>query len=61
MPGTADTVRLHLEPSHAFALIEADRAGLRNWIRRTFDLVPAGTESRHIDWDTLAHRLLSER
>lgn len=60
-PGGAGTVRLRLGPSHAFALFEADRAGLRTWIRRTFDLVPAGTESRHIDWDSLAHRLLSDR
>jgi hypothetical protein len=40
-------------------VVTAPARGLDTFLRRTLELVPAGTEERHLDMDATVHRLLS--
>lgn len=56
LPG--DRVYIALSSPDGQALLEAPAAVLREFLRRTWDLVPAGTESGHLDIDAALAALL---
>ncbi|MFE7776311.1 SsgA family sporulation/cell division regulator [Streptomyces sp. NPDC057445] len=53
-------VHIRIGPAHACALFETDRTGLRAWLQQTCLIVPSGSESDRINWDTLTQRLLTD-
>ena len=57
-PGGSHLVRLRLGPVEACAVLEFEHQVLASWLESTFDLVPAGTEARHVNWDETIARLL---
>jgi hypothetical protein len=48
---------LRLRGTDGEATFEADLEMLRTWLDRTYQAVPAGTESGHVDWDAVADLL----
>lgn len=56
LPG--DRVHIALSSPDGQALLEAPAADLRAFLRRTWDLVPVGTESEHVDVDAALAALL---
>lgn len=56
--GRRVTLGIHLDVRRSPAVLEADVAPVRDWLVGTFQLVPAGTEGDHIDWDEEAARHL---
>ncbi|MFH9725877.1 SsgA family sporulation/cell division regulator [Streptomyces sp. NPDC017254] len=48
--GLEGRVRMRLGTAGAFAVVDVDRAGLRNWLAETYVAVPEGGEAARIDW-----------
>ncbi|MEK9521022.1 SsgA family sporulation/cell division regulator [Streptomyces sp. NPDC087908] len=48
--GKEGVVRMRLGPVEAFAAVDVDRAGLRNWLAETYAAVAEGEEAARIDW-----------
>ncbi|MEU9859228.1 SsgA family sporulation/cell division regulator [Streptomyces sp. NPDC047971] len=48
--GREGRVRMRLGPVGAFAVVDIDRAGLRNWLGGTYAAVAEGEEADRIDW-----------
>ncbi|MFD3531912.1 SsgA family sporulation/cell division regulator [Streptomyces sp. NPDC058664] len=48
--GRDGRVRMRLGDAGAFAVVDVDRAGLRNWLGETYAAVPEGEEVARIDW-----------
>jgi len=54
-----DQLCLALSSPHGNALLEADLATVRDFLARTWEIVPAGTEIAHIDMDAELEDLLA--
>lgn len=52
---------LRLEQAGVRAAFLTERAPVRAWLARTYEVVPLGRESDLVDWDTLARALASPR
>jgi hypothetical protein len=57
--GGRDLVLLSLSSPDGQAVLEADASDLRAFLDRTLDLVPAGSESEHVDVDSELATLFS--
>jgi hypothetical protein len=47
-----------LDRPEGHATFEADLREVREWLERTYDAVPAGSEGGLLDWDALVAELL---
>lgn len=52
------TVCIALRSPSGQALLEAPADQIDDFLKRSFDVVPAGTESRHLDIDAVIHAIL---
>lgn len=52
-------VMIDLRSPDGQATLAVDAADLRTFLLRTFEVIPQGTESRHLDIDTVLSRLLA--
>ncbi|MEU6944699.1 SsgA family sporulation/cell division regulator [Streptomyces sp. NPDC046316] len=57
--GREGRVRMRLGPVGAFAVVDVDRAGLRNWLGETYAAVPEGEEAGRIDWEAETSQLFA--
>ncbi|MFF5428139.1 MULTISPECIES: SsgA family sporulation/cell division regulator [unclassified Streptomyces] len=57
--GREGRVRLRLGQAGAYAMVDVDRAGLRDWLATTYAAVPEGEEAARIDWAAETSRLLT--
>ncbi|MGW7463708.1 SsgA family sporulation/cell division regulator [Streptomyces xantholiticus] len=60
-PGRDGQVHLRLGTSAQQALFTLDRAQLTRGLARTYELVPAGREADHFDWNTIDRLLENGR
>ncbi|MGW1468226.1 SsgA family sporulation/cell division regulator [Streptomyces sp. NPDC002308] len=58
-PGGRETAWLQLTSGDMAALFELPAPPLANWLRSTYDMVPAGHELFDIDWDTATVDMLT--
>ncbi|GGS55543.1 SsgA family sporulation/cell division regulator [Streptomyces griseoviridis] len=56
--GTAGALRFTLLRPEGRVCLETGLSGVRRWLDATYALVPAGDESRLLDWDALEAALL---
>ncbi|CAL9661542.1 SsgA family sporulation/cell division regulator [Streptomyces sp. Tu 3180] len=52
---------LRLERADVLAAFMTEQAPIREWLAKTYEVVPMGGESDLVDWDTLVHALASPR
>ena len=57
-PSAGGVLNLELSSPFGHARFEAPATGISGFLRRTFEIVPAGQESRRIDIDTELNELL---
>ncbi|GAA3113564.1 SsgA family sporulation/cell division regulator [Streptomyces rectiviolaceus] len=53
-------LRIRLGPPHCCAVVQADRDLVATWLNITTILVPPGTESTHMDWDSFLDSVLND-
>ncbi|WP_079144288.1 SsgA family sporulation/cell division regulator [Streptomyces agglomeratus] len=58
-PGNTDRVLMRLSSPEGIAMVDVDRVPLTEWLGETYVLVPAGTESGHLDWKPFHDALAS--
>ncbi|MET9434969.1 SsgA family sporulation/cell division regulator [Streptomyces sp. NPDC006551] len=59
--GREGRVRMRLGAAGAFALVDVDRAGLRDWLGETYAAVPEGSEGGRIDWEAETPHFFAQR